>query len=143
MAPQVDRQLILLGVEAEPIVREVIGFGELLDSDAKIPERLLGPALLIQEFQSNRPRRLGAAVLTAKFVEPPLDATIKPEVVSMECENLHIPADLVVTRRFSHHTLALAMGYPHHVSSAPTAICMEMRHGPDRQSDTQKPHDHR
>ena len=55
----------------------------------------------------------------------------------------HIPSDLVVTRRFSHHTLALAMGYPHHVSSAPTAICMEMRHGPDRQSDTQKPHDHR
>ena len=37
MAPQVDRQLILLGVEAEPIVREVIGFGELLDDDAKIP----------------------------------------------------------------------------------------------------------
>jgi hypothetical protein len=33
---------------------------------------------------------LGAAVLTAKFVEPPLDATIKPEVVSMECENLKI-----------------------------------------------------
>jgi hypothetical protein len=55
-------------------------------------------------------------------------------------KELHIPADLVVTRRFSHHTLALAMGYPHHVSSAPTAICMEMRHGPDRQSDTQKPH---
>lgn len=68
----------------------MIGFGELLDSDAKIPERLLGPALLIQEFQSNRPRRLGAAVLTAKFVEPPLDATIKPEVVSMECQNLKI-----------------------------------------------------
>jgi len=56
---------------------------------------------------------------------------------------IHIPSDLVVTSRFSHHTLALAMGYPHDVSSAPTAICMEMRHGPDRQSDTRKPHDHR
>ena len=46
----------------------------------------------------------------------------------------HIPADLVVTRRFSHQTLAFATGSPHHVSAAPTAICMEMRHGPDRQS---------
>jgi hypothetical protein len=62
---------------------------------------------------------------------------------SKRIKGTHIPSDLVVTHRFSHHTLALAMGCPHHVSSAPTAICMEMRHGPDRQNDTQKPHDHR
>jgi hypothetical protein len=30
-------------------------------------------------------------------------------------------------------------GLPSPCSSAPTAICMEMRHGPERQSDTQKP----
>ena len=29
-------------------------------------------------------------MLVAKFVEPPLDATIKPEVVSMECQHLKI-----------------------------------------------------
>src|SRR6266851_1440677 len=55
----------------------------------------------------------------------------------------HIPSDLVVVRRFSHHMLDLSMRYLHDVSSSPTAICMEMRHGTDRQSDTRKPHPHR
>src|SRR5207237_9186259 len=55
----------------------------------------------------------------------------------------HIPSHLVVTRQFSHHMLDLSMRYPHDVSSPPTAICMEMRHGTDRQSDPRKPHHHR
>ena len=38
---------------------------------------------------------------------------------------LHIPPDLVVTPRVSHNTLDLSIRYPHDVSSAPTAICME------------------
>src|SRR5712691_9523564 len=55
----------------------------------------------------------------------------------------HIPSDLVVALRFSHHTLALSMRYRQDISSAPTALCMEMRHGTHCQSDTRKPHDHR
>ena len=55
----------------------------------------------------------------------------------------HIPSDLVVTPRASHNTLDLSIRYPHDVSSAPMAICMEMRHGTDRQTDTPQPHHHR
>src|SRR2546428_3550668 len=50
---------------------------------------------------------------------------------------------LTVTSRFSHHTLDLSMRDPHDVSSSPTALCMEMRHGTDRPSDTRKPNHHR
>ena len=58
-------------------------------------------------------------------------------------ERGHIPPNYVVTPRFSHHMLDLSMCYPHDVSSSPTAICMETRHGTDRQSDSRKPHHHR
>src|SRR5712691_7073861 len=55
----------------------------------------------------------------------------------------HIPPNLVVTPRASHNTLDLSIRYPHHVSSSPTAICMEMRHGTECQTDTPQPHHHR
>jgi hypothetical protein len=48
----------------------------------------------------------------------------------------HIPPDLVVTPRASHHMLDISTRYPHHVSSAPTAISREMRHGTNRQNGT-------
>src|SRR5438270_9896960 len=44
--------------------------------------------------------------------------------------------DLVVTPRASHHMLDISTRYPHHVSSAPTAISREMRHGTNRQNGT-------
>jgi hypothetical protein len=54
----------------------------------------------------------------------------------------HIPPNLVVTPRASHKALDLSIRSPHDVSSAPMAICMEMRHGTDCQTDTRKPHHH-
>src|SRR5262249_41212792 len=59
------------------------------------------------------------------------------------CRMAHIPSHLVVTPRFSHPMPDLSMRSPHDVSSSPTAICMEMRHGTDRQNDSRKPHHHR
>jgi len=38
VAPEVDGQLVLLGVELEPVVREVIGRGKLLHGNAKVSE---------------------------------------------------------------------------------------------------------
>jgi hypothetical protein len=55
---------------------------------------------------------------------------------------VHSPPNLVVTPRASHHMLDLSMRYPHDVSSAPMAICMEMRHGTACQTETRKPHHH-
>src|SRR6266567_4380977 len=55
----------------------------------------------------------------------------------------HIPPNLVVGPWVSHTTLDTTTRYPHHVLSSPTAICMEMRHGTECQTDTPKPHHHR
>src|SRR6266446_3218764 len=55
----------------------------------------------------------------------------------------HIPPNLVVGPWASHTTLDITTRYPHHVSSSPTAICMEMRHGTKCQTDTPQPHHHR
>src|SRR5712671_6259176 len=54
----------------------------------------------------------------------------------------HIPLNLVVAPQASHKTLDLSIRSPHDVSSAPMAICMEMRHGTDCQTETRKPHHH-
>ena len=55
----------------------------------------------------------------------------------------HIPPNLVVGPWVSHTILDTTTRYPHHVSSSPTAICMEMRHGTECQTDTPQPHHHR
>jgi hypothetical protein len=59
------------------------------------------------------------------------------------CRQGHIPPNLVVGPWVSHTTLDITTRSPHHVSSSPTAICMEMRHGTKCQTDTPKPHHHR
>jgi len=46
-------------------------------------------------------------------------------------------------KRNAFMTLALSICSSHDVSSLRTVLCMEMRHGPDRQSATPKSHDYR
>src|SRR5947208_9459277 len=66
-------------------------------------------------------------------MQPTLTLTshVGEEIAGAPLKLDHIPADLVVTPRSSHKTLAISIRYPHDVSSAPTAISREMRHGPD------------
>jgi hypothetical protein len=113
MAPQIDRQLILLGVEAEPVVREMIGFGELLDSDAKIPERLLGPALLIGcgsfaatphilVFQSLIVHSLGIRLFPQKAVAAVVEPWASLRIWPGDCVDIPVVRGNPSTRR-NHH----------------------------------------
>ena len=77
--------MVLLGVKFEPVVREVVGFGELLDEGSEEPFGGRGPTLLVQEVEPDRPCGLMAAMLAAEFIHPALDASIKAKVVAVKC----------------------------------------------------------
>jgi ArsR family transcriptional regulator len=86
--------------------------------------------------------RLGTPPTTLSFH---LKELANADLVTMRHEGrfIHIPPNLVVGPWGSHTILDTTTRYPHHVSSLPTAICMEMRHGTECQTDTPKPHHHR
>src|SRR5262245_35721498 len=90
VAPEVCCKLTILWGEPETIFRKVVGFGELFNSKAKIPQWRSRTALFVEKFKSDRPGRLVTAMLPAELIDSPFEAAIQTEVVAVERENLKI-----------------------------------------------------
>jgi len=91
----------------------------------------------VTSLRGEESRMMTVELITALFYE--VDEQLRTLPKHPEA---HIPLNLVVAPQASHKPLDLSIRSPHDVSSAPMAICMEMRHGTDCQTDTRKPHHH-
>ena len=84
---RVHGKLIVFAVESEPIFRQVIRLGELLDRPAKVAQRGKGAAFLVEQINPDDPPLLVATVFAAQFIHSPLNAAVQAEIVPVNRKN--------------------------------------------------------